>query len=138
MGWIDPEGDYHYDPDFPDHSEWAGMVAIPNIPGAIEELAQRIEAPPGEDLEWLVYSSGSRGEKEIRNMLLERGWVKVSNAYTVEVWEPTRTILNSWLDLGMEADCDPEREFLVVGRGNKPLVRGDWHAIERYVKGLPG
>jgi hypothetical protein len=143
MGWIDPEGTYHYDSDYPDHSEWAGMVAIPNIPGAIEELAQRLEAAgalkdaPGKDLESLVYSSGAKGEKEIRNMLLERGWAKVSNAYTIEIWNPTQRVLGTWLDLGMEADCDPTKEFRVFGERGSRLVTGSWTDVEEFLKELP-
>ena len=79
-------------------------------------------------------------QSEVRSVamrtLLRNGWGKVSNAYSLELWKPTRTVVNSWLDLGMQAGSDPERYHNIFD-SKKSLVEGDWNVIESFMKGLP-
>ena len=78
-------------------------------------------------------------QSEVRSVamrtLLRNGWGKVSNAYSLELWKPNRTVIDAWLDLGMQAGSDPERYHNIFD-DKKSLVEGDWQAIERFVKRL--
>jgi len=97
----------------------------------------KVKLPTGRSIEDLYYSSA---QSEVRStatkILLEAGWGKVSNAYSMECWRPTRILVNAWLDLGMNAGSDPERYHNIFD-SKKSLVEGDWQAIESFMKRLP-
>ena len=180
VGWIDPGGAYHYDPNKRDHGEWAAfqIEKDPNLMSQFED-ALKVECgpipppPPRTPEEQAIYDAksdmgkkmddwkrqggrklegkpippyNSMGElyysdiqSEVRSVamrtLLRNGWGKVSNAYSMELWKPTRTVVNAWLDLGMNAGSDPERYHNIFDN-KKSLVEGDWQAIESFVKRL--
>jgi len=170
VGWIDPGGMYHYDPNKRDHGEWAAWE-VSRDPEMMKELIERLEAmavqgpdlskmsnqdilanisdimlasqkpkvtlPAGRSIEDLYYSSVQSEVRSIATkMLLERGWGKVSNAYSLECWKPTRKVVNAWIDLGMQAGSDPERYHNIFDN-KKSLVEGDWQVIESFMKRLP-
>jgi len=182
VGWIDPDGVYHYNPEQRDHGEWAAFhigrnpSLMPQFEAALEVECGPIDPPPPRTPEeQAVYDAKSpMGKKmddwkrqggrpltgktipefsnmgelyynsdiqsEVRSVamrtLLRNGWGKVSNAYSLEIWKPTRTVVNAWLDLGMNAGSDPERYHNIFDN-NKPLAEGDWQAIESFMKRLP-
>ena len=169
-GWIDPHGQYHYDPQKRDHGEWAAWE-VSRSPQMMDELIRQLEAKasPGPDFSKmsqdeifanfteLMMSAGKKklnlpagrsiedlyfsdAQSEVRSIatkiLLENGWAKVSNAYGIEVWKPTRLILDTWMNLGMEAGSDPER-YHNVYNSKSSIVEGDWNELENFMRRLP-
>lgn len=114
-GWIDPTGEHHFDPKLRDHGAWALRL----ITGKYE--------PTDES-----FSDEDNATKE----LLSRGWAKVSNAYVIQILEPTRTVLEAWLNLGMESGSDPDDIHTIWGEEH-PIMTGDWSKIERFMRRLP-
>ena len=98
---------------------------------------KKLEMPAGRSIEDLYYSSAQSEVRSIATkILLENGWAKVSNAYGIEVWKPTRLILDTWMNLGMEAGSDPERYHNVFD-SKKSIVEGDWAELEKFMRRLP-
>jgi hypothetical protein len=97
----------------------------------------RVRLPAGRSIEDLYYSDA---QSEVRSvamkMLLEKGWGKISNAYSIEIWKPTRAVLDTWLFLGMDANSDPEKYHEVFGK-DKSWVEGDSYAIQDFMEKLP-
>jgi len=92
--------------------------------------------PPYRDMGELYYSDI---QSEVRSAalraLLANGWGKVSNAYGIEVWKPSRSVIEKWLNLGMDAGSDPEMYHNIYDK-NGSLAQGGWDQIERFMKRL--
>jgi len=90
--------------------------------------------PPYKDMSELYYSDI---QSEVRSAalraLLMNGWGKVSNAYGIELWKPSKSVLETWMNLGMEAGSDPERYHNVYDK-NGSIVEGDWMTIENFMR----
>lgn len=140
QGWIDPNGDYHYDPDLSDHGEWAirwlsengmadriidGVRAVADLDAGVNSIA----AIP-DDLEYVVSDVAT-------GILQGMGWGKVINAYTLAVKRPRRAVIERWLELGMEAGVE-EREPFTVYMDDDILVKGDMYEVEDYARRLRG
>ena len=148
QGWIDPEGHYHYDPRLSDHGEWAmhklldlGM-SEEMLDGIREEASRYIQRgdselrmPDSDDVKEIHRSISWIVEDVAKDMLLRMGWGKVMNAYTIDVRLPSRTIIDRWLELGMDAGVDADDEFTVYS-DDDILVSGDMEEIERFMKKL--
>ena len=82
-----------------------------------------------------LYYSDIQSEVRFSAMraLLMNGWGKVSNAYGLELWNPSRTVLETWMNLGMEAGSDPEMYHTVYGN-KKTFVGGGWSEIENFMR----
>lgn len=148
QGWIDPKGDYHHDPEGSEHGEWAAHKLVDF--GMIDELLEKIEAevnfrntyatrrmkvPNTDDID-VIYQSIPLATSEVaRDMLLELGWGAVSNAYELSVKYPNRSIIERWIDLGMEAGADPDGTFKIWS-GSKLLVSGNMEEVEKFSRRL--
>ena len=79
-------------------------------------------------------------QSEVRSVairtLLRNGWGKISNAYSMECWKPTRIVVNAWLDLGMSAGSNSDNYHNIFD-DKKSLIEGDWQTIEKFAKRLP-
>ena len=180
-GWINPTGEYFYDPNRRDHGEWAAFQAekdpklmatllaelkketdpIPPPPPRTPAEQAKYDAksptgkrmddwqrqggrslsgkaiPPYKNMEELYYSSiQSEVRFSAQRALLMNGWGKVSNAYGLELWNPSRSVLETWMNLGMEAGSDPEMYHAVYGN-KKTFVGGGWSEIESFMRTLP-
>jgi hypothetical protein len=97
---------------------------------------KKLNLPAGRSIEDLYYSEAQSEVRSIATkILLENGWAKVSNAYGIEVWKPTRAILETWMNLGMEAGSDPER-YHNVYNSKSSIVEGDWNELEKFMRRL--
>ena len=182
VGWIDPDGVYHYDPDQRDHGAWAAFhigrdsSLMPQFEDALKvELGPIDPPPPRTPEQQAVYNAKSTMSKkmddfrrqggrplsgrpipeysnmgelyynaevqsEVRSVairtLLRNGWGKISNAYSMECWKPTRIVVNAWLDLGMSAGSNSDNYHNIFD-DKKSLIEGDWQTIEKFAKRLP-
>jgi hypothetical protein len=122
----------------PDFSKMSQEELLANFTELMMSANKRkFELPAGRSIEDLYYSSAQSEVRSIATkILLENGWAKVSNAYGIEVWKPTRLILDTWMNLGMEAGSDPERYHNVFD-SKKSIVEGDWAELEKFMRRLP-
>jgi len=92
--------------------------------------------PPYKNMEELYYSDiQSEVRFSAQRALLMNGWGKVSNAYGLELWVPSRVVIETWMNLGMEAGSDPEMYHTIYGN-KKTFAEGDWNQIERFMRSL--
>lgn len=92
--------------------------------------------PPYKNMGELYYSDlQSEVRSAAQRALLTHGWGKVSNAYGIEVWKPSRSVLETWMNLGMDAGSDPEVYHNVYDK-NGSLAEGGWDQIERFMRRL--
>ena len=148
QGWIDPEGGYHYDPEMPDHGEWAahklvdlGMrnQLLDAIQSEVDRLGRYLSSPPRmpptENI-GVIYQAMSWIAGDVaKDMLLGLGWAAITNAYEISAPHPSRAIIDRWLDLGMEAEANPDGPFTIHGN-NRVLVSGNMEEIEKFSRRL--
>lgn len=186
MGWISPEGKYHFDPRQTDHGDWALRFAKDNPalareleaairpiieppgltpeereefkelrkreedardrkPGAkrltwgemrrIADLREKRAGKPGDPYkdEYKVYQMKVAAKK----VLLRAGWGKVSNAYLLELLEPSAPVIETWLKLADRAPGHNPGATHTVWDGHRPGVEpGDWGSMEAWVEDL--
>lgn len=178
-GWISPRGEYYYDPQRPDHCDWALEFAKgdPELTPKLEAAIRPIVDPPGlsddEAVEFLElkqresdYRNNVVGEKpwtwkamgriaELRlklrgkqsdpykdtykvymmkdaakDVLLDAGWGKVSNAYTLEIRPPAPFVIEKWMELAENAPGhNPEATHRIFGKERTLLFEGSYWDI---------
>ena len=93
--------------------------------------------PPYNNMGELYYSDiQSEVRSSALRALLMNGWGKVSNAYGIELWKPSKSVLETWMNLGMEAGSDPEMYHNVYDKKGS-IVEGDWTMLEKFMRRLP-
>jgi hypothetical protein len=150
QGWIDPDGEYHYDRARPDHGEWALHV----LPGLdlqdtfIDRLGSarggryglKLPQVPGYPDPESIYYSGEIDQSLVSRvaseLLLGAGWGKVTNAFTLSVDLPSRRVLRSWLDLAIEAGADPDDPYFTIYSSSKQVLRGTAYEVQRLASRL--
>lgn len=150
QGWIDPDGEYHYDRARPDHGEWA-LHVLPGLglqDAFIDKLGSarggkyglKLPQVPGYPDPESIYYSGKVDQTLVSRvaaeLLLGAGWGKVTNAFTLSVDLPSRRVLRSWLDLAIEAGADPDDPYYTIYSNNKQALRGTAYEVERLVSRL--
>jgi hypothetical protein len=92
--------------------------------------------PPYNNMSELYYSDiQSEVRSSALRALLMNGWGKVSNAYGIELWKPSRSVIETWMNLGMESGSDPEMYHNIYNKQGS-LAEGDWGQIERFMRRL--
>ena len=145
-GWIDPAGEYHFDPKLPDHGEWALSrlldlkmqdVLLDRTRAAVARSIRNgdteLQMPEGDDIIAIHAATPWIVEDAAIKILLSMGWAKVSNAYTIQAQHLTPQILETWMNLGMESGADPEMEH-TVWTGDQPRRLAGWDGIERLMR----
>jgi len=144
QGWIDPGGDYHYDPRVPDHGEWAFRKLLDlgesdamldgiraSIMRSIRSGDSEMQMPDTEDVREIHQSIPWLVEDVAKSMLLGMGWGAVSNAYTLAVRRPRRSVIETWISLGQDAGAEEKGPYTIYS-GAGALVSGDVYEIEDF------
>lgn len=179
MGWISPLREYHFDPQRPDHGDWALQFAKsdPALAPQLETAIRPIIEPPGlsdkekeqfeqlrqrEDdararkpgavrLTWREMQgiaglrekmAGKPGDpyKDVyklslikfaaKDVLLNAGWGKVSNAYTLEIRGAGGLVIEKWMELAESAPGhNPEATHRIFGSDKKLAFEGSYWEI---------
>ena len=148
QGWIDPQGVHHLDPRMQDHGEWATDYLVKNgmerqiieaIPAVSERMVARgskpILVPDTQDFSVIYDKVGWVIDDISTKILMGMGWGKVMNAYTLGMSKPSRTVIDSWLNLGMEAGVNPDASFSIYSRDDV-IASGTMEDIENYMRRL--
>ena len=71
-----------------------------------------------------------------KGVLLDAGWGKVSNAYTLEIRGQARAVVEKWMELADTPNHNPEAEHRIFGKGEKVVFRGSyWDINPRNIRG---
>ena len=157
-GWIHPTGVYYYDPSNPDHGDSAVSIVSSDV-AMLSELcealvSERVLPEPRvrylfsvavglvldhETLSVLAKDHSSR-------ILLDRGWVKVSNAYTIATGRhPMKACVDKWIDMVTELGdiVNLSEKFYVYRRGRTKRIgdtevafTGDFFELEKWARRL--
>ena len=149
---------YCYDPSNPDHGDSAVSI-VSSDSEMLSELCESLVSErvlPEPRVRYLFsVAVGLVLDHEVLSVLakdhstrilLERGWVKVSNAYTIATGRhPVRICVEKWLDMVMELGdvVDLSEKFYVYRRGRTKRIgdtevafTGDFFELEKWARRL--